>query len=146
MSSLDQMRDNVKTFSEGSDLSDDEWDMMLEIAETMKTGVPCTACRYCCDGCPMNLDIPMLLAGYNDLKYATPLTVKMQMDGTPAEKWPDKCIACGRCTSVCPQLIDIPMILKEFNEMLHIGLTWDDLCREREEAVEKMRIGGADNK
>ncbi len=141
MSSFDQMKDNVKTFSEGVGLSVEEWDMMLEIAESMKTGVPCTACRYCCDGCPMKLDIPMLLAGYNDLKYASALTVKMQMDGTPAEKWPDKCIGCGACASVCPQHIDIPGALKELNEMLHTGPTWADLCKEREEAAEKMRAG-----
>ena len=141
MSSFDQMKDNVKTFSEGVGLSVEEWDMMLEIAERMKTGVPCTACRYCCDGCPMKLDIPMLLAGYNDLKYASALTVKMQMDGTPAEKWPDKCIGCGACASVCPQHIDIPGALKELNEMLHTGPTWADLCKEREEAAEKMRAG-----
>ena len=60
----------------------------------------------------MGLDIPMLLSGYNDLKFALAMTVKMQMDGTPAEKWPDKCIGCGACASVCPQHIDIPGVLK----------------------------------
>ncbi len=139
MSNLEQMKDNVKTFSEGAPLTKDEWNMMLDIAETMKSGVPCTACRYCCDGCPMDLDIPMLLAGYNDLKFASALTVKMQMDGTPAEKWPDRCIGCGACASVCPQHIDIPEALKEFSQMLKTGPTWADLCRQREEEAEKMR-------
>ena len=63
----------------------------------------------------------------------------MQMDGTPAEKWPDKCIGCGTCASVCPQHIDIPGVLKEYNEMLHTGPTWAEMCRQREEAAEKMR-------
>ncbi len=139
MSNLDQMKDNVKTFSEGESLSDDEWNMLLEIAETMKSGVPCTSCRYCCEGCPMGLDIPMLLAGYNDLKFASALTVKMQMDGTPAEKWPDKCIGCKACAAVCPQHIDIPVVLKEYDVMLHTGPTWADLCKQREETAEKMR-------
>lgn len=87
----------------------------------------------------MGLDIPMLLAGYNDMKFASAFTVKMQMDGTPAEKWPDKCIGCGACASVCPQHIDIPEVLKEFDELLHTGPTWAELCRQREEAAEKMR-------
>ena len=139
MSSIEQMKDNVKTFSERDPLSKDEWNMMLEIAETMKSGVPCTACRYCCDGCPMDLDIPMLLTGYNDLKFASGLTVKMQMDGTPADKWPDKCVGCGACASVCPQHIDIPSVLKEYTQMLKTGPTWADLCRQREEEAEKMR-------
>ena len=139
MSSLEQMKDNIRTFTDGTPLSEEEWNMMLEIAETLKKGVPCTACRYCCGGCPMGLDIPMLLAGYNDMKFASDFTVKMQMDGTPAEKWPDKCIGCGACASVCPQHIDIPEVLKEFDELLHTGPTWAELCRQREEAAEKMR-------
>ncbi|MCR5687003.1 MAG: aldo/keto reductase [Lachnospiraceae bacterium] len=141
MSSLEQMKDNIRTFSEGEPLSKEEWDMMLDIAETLKVGVPCTACRYCCKGCPMGLDIPMLLAGYNDLKFASALTVKMQMDGTPADKWPDKCVSCGACAAVCPQHIDIPGVLKEYDEMLHTGPTWADLCREREEAAERLKAG-----
>ena len=43
----DSLKDNIKTFSEGTPLSKKEWDTMLDIAETMKVGVPCTACRYC---------------------------------------------------------------------------------------------------
>ncbi len=139
MSNMDQMKDNVKTFSEGDPLSDEEWSMLLSLAETMKNGVPCTACRYCCEGCPMGLDIPMLLAGYNDLKFSSAMTVKMQMDGTPADKWPDRCVGCGACSAVCPQHINIPETLKEFAEMLRTGPTWAQLCKEREEAAEKMR-------
>lgn len=142
MSNLDQMKDNIKTFSAGNPLSKREWDMMLDIAESMKKGVPCTSCRYCCAGCPAGLDIPMLLAGYNDMKFASAMTVKMQMDGTSKDKWPDKCVGCGACTAVCPQHIDIPGVLKEYNEMLHTGPTWADLCRQREEAAEKMRLAG----
>ena len=139
MSSMDQMRDNIRTFSDGEPLDDKEWNMMLEVAQSLKKGVPCTACRYCCSGCPAGLDIPMLLAGYNDLKFASALTVKMQMDGTPQEKWPDRCVGCGACAAVCPQHIDIPATLKEFNEMLRTGPTWAEMCKQREEAAEKMR-------
>ena len=139
MSNFEQMKDNVKTFSEGAPLSREEWNLMLEIAESMKKGVPCTACRYCCDGCPMELDIPMLLAGYNDLKFASAMTVSMQMDGTPEDKWPDNCIGCGDCASVCPQHIEIPAVLSEFAEMLHSGPSWADLCKQREEAAEELK-------
>ena len=46
---------------------------------------------------------------------------------------------CGACASVCPQHIDIPGVLKEYNEMLDTGPTWAEMCRQREEAAEKMR-------
>ena len=139
MSSLDQMKDNVRTFSGGKPLSRDEWNMMLDIAEGLKNGVPCTACRYCTEGCPMELDIPMLIAGYNDFKFGGGFTVPMQMDGTPQEKWPDKCIGCGACAAVCPQHIDIPEVMTEFTEMLRNAPSWAELCRQREEAAEKLK-------
>ena len=139
MSSIGQMKDNVRTFEEVKPLSSQEWNMMLELAETMKKGVPCTACRYCCDGCPVGLDIPMLLAGYNDLKFSHGMTVYMQMDGTPAEKWPDNCIGCGACAAVCPQHINIPETLAEYAEMLRTGPSWKEMCRQREEAAEKLK-------
>lgn len=139
MSTLDQMKDNIRTFSEGEPLSGEEWQTMLEIADSLKKGVSCTACRYCCDGCPAELDIPMLLAGYNDLKFGGGLTVSMQMDGTPEDKWPDKCIGCGACAAVCPQHIEIPDVLKEFTDMLRTGPSWAEICRQREEAAEKLK-------
>lgn len=139
MSDFDQMKDNVKTFSKGKPLSRDEWNMMLKLAEGLKKGVPCTACRYCTEGCPMELDIPMLIAGYNDLKFSSALTVSMQMDGTPRDKWPDKCIGCGACAAVCPQQIDIPEVLSEFSDMLSSGPSWEEICRQREEAAERLK-------
>jgi len=144
MSSFEQMVDNVKTFSGGKPLTDDEKDMLLEIAESLKQGVPCTACRYCCEGCPMELDIPMLLAGYNDLKFQSSNTVAMQMDGTPKEQWPHNCIGCGACAAVCPQQIDIPAVMKEFADMLDKAPSWAEICRQREEAAERMRSASAE--
>lgn len=142
MSNFDQMKDNVRTLSEGESLSDAEMTLLSEVAESLKTGVPCTACRYCTEGCPVELDIPTLLAGYNDLKFQTAaLTVPMMMDETPEDKWPDKCIGCGACTAVCPQQIDIPEALREFTELLDKAPNWREICREREEAAERLKQG-----
>lgn len=139
MSDFAQMQDNIATFSGGKPLSGDEQAKLAEIAESMKVGAPCTACRYCCDGCPMGLDIPMLIASYNDMKFQSGFTVPMQMDALPAEKRPESCIGCGACAQVCPQQIEIPAIMGEFSEMLKNGPHWAEICREREEAAEKMR-------
>ena len=138
MSNMEQMKDNVKTFSGGTDLNNDDRQMMLDMAETLKVGVPCTSCWYCCEGCPKELDIPMLIGGYNDLKFQDGVTVGIQIDGTPKEQWPDQCIACGACKKVCPQQIDIPSVLKEFSEMLKSRPSWAEICKEREAAAKKL--------
>lgn len=146
MSRFDQMKDNVATFTGGKPLSEEEKGILMEIAESMKVGAPCTACRYCTEGCPMELDIPMLIAAYNDLKFQTALAVPMQMDALPADKRPESCIGCGACSSVCPQQIDIPEVMKEFSELLEKAPDWAEMCRQREEAAEKLRAEAAGKK
>ena len=69
MSHLDQMKENVDTFSEERSLSPAEEAALMALAEGMKNSVPCTACRYCCDGCPQGLDIPELLSMYNQMRF-----------------------------------------------------------------------------
>lgn len=139
MSDLSQMADNVATFSGGEPLSGEEAGMLEGIAETMKNALPCTRCRYCCDGCPMGLDIPMLIHAYNDVKFASSMTVPMQFDALPEEKRPSACIACGACAAVCPQGIDIPSALAELAETLGKMPSWAEMCREREEAARKLK-------
>ena len=139
MSSLEQMKDNVKTFSEDKPLSDAEAALLEEIAEGMKNAIPCTRCRYCCDGCPMQLDIPMMMHAYNDLRISSgSLTVPMQFDALPKEKRPEACLACGACKAVCPQNIDIPGVLSELSGLLAKAPSWAELCRQREETARKL--------
>ena len=110
---------------------------MLELAESLKDSVPCTACRYCCDGCLAGLDIPMLLSVYNDIRVSPVFTVAMGIEALPEEKRPSACISCGKCTKVCPQNIDIPQEMKAFTQALSKIPSWEAICREREEAARK---------
>ena len=139
MSSSGQMADNTASFSGGKPQSDGEAALLEEIAEALKNAVPCTRCRYCCDGCPMGLDIPMLIHAYNDLKFANSMTVPMQFDALPEDRKPSACIACGACAAVCPQNIDIPAVLVELSEALGKMPSWSEMCRQREEAARKVR-------
>ncbi len=139
MSAQEQMADNVSTFSGGEPLNDEEAALAEEIAEGMKNALPCTRCRYCCDGCPMGLDIPMLIHAYNDVKFASSMTVAMQFDALPEDRKPSACIACGACAAVCPQNIDIPAALAELADALGKMPSWAELCRQREEAARKLK-------
>ena len=96
MNEVFQVEDNLRTFREENPLSDEERSVLLDIAENLKKGVPCTACRYCCDGCPMELDIPYLLQCYNDYKFATTMTPSMRIDALSEDKRPAACIGCGQ--------------------------------------------------
>lgn len=134
MSNMEQMEDNVKTFQEEKPLSDKENQALMEIAEGMKNSVPCTACRYCCDGCPKGLDIPMLLATYNEVRFLPAMNARMRIDALPEEKRPTACIACGKCSQICPQGINIPKELKGFAAALKSIPSWEEICRQRDAA------------
>lgn len=132
MSNFEQMIDNVKTFSGGRKINEDELDLLFDIAEDMKKGVPCTACRYCCAGCPMKLNIPNLLRIYNDFRYAPNLMTKLEVMGMKPEELPDACIACGKCRISCPQNIDIPNELKAMAKLINEVPDWEEVCKQRD--------------
>ena len=139
MSDMAQMEENIALFERENPLREEEKEMLLRTADLMKNALPCTACRYCCDGCPMGLDIPVLIHGYNDLRFGGGTTVSMQMDALSADKLPSACIGCGACAAICPQNIDIPSAMREFSELLEKAPKWAEICREREEAARKIR-------
>ena len=142
MSASAQMEDNVRTFTEVNPQTQEEAALLLDIAEGLKDALPCTRCRYCCEGCPMQLDIPMLIHAYNDLKFAGSMTVPMQMDALPEDKLPSACIGCGACAAICPQKIDIPAAMREFADKLASMPSWAEMCRQREEAARKLKEQG----
>ena len=117
MSNMEQMVDNVNTFDVRSPLSDAENALVLDIAEGIKNSAPCTACRYCYT-CPLELNIPALLAMYNQMRYAHQPGILKRIEELPAEKRPAACIGCGTCAQSCPQNIDIPGVMQDFAEKL----------------------------
>lgn len=134
MSDQAQMEENVSTFAKPDALSDEEMQLLFEIAEEMKDSIPCTACRYCCDGCPARLNIPYLLSAFNEAKFSPGVTTAMLIDCLPEEKRPSACISCGQCTKMCPQNIDIPKALEDFSALYKTMPNWAEICRQREAA------------
>ena len=117
MSNMEQIVDNVNTFSEGGPLSDEDAAILEKACEMFKgeINVPCTGCRYCCDDCPMQIDIPGVLAAYNRAKLDGPMGMFGLMAFNPG---PKDCVGCGSCASHCPQHIGIPEIMAELAEQL----------------------------
>ena len=121
MSSLQQVEENLATYREEKPLSGTEWDALLGVAERMlrPNTVPCTACRYCTSHCPQQLDIPALLALYNEHRVTGGgFLAPMVLTTYPEEKKPGACIGCRSCEAVCPQQIKISEALADFSQKL----------------------------
>lgn len=131
MSTMGQVIDNVDTFDSPAPLSATERETLADIAEGMKSSVPCTACRYCCAGCPAELDIPGLLAEYNDLRVQFSHTPMMRLEQLPDDKKPHACLGCGACAQICPQGIDIPGALADLAALYDKYPKWSEICEER---------------
>ena len=139
MSNLEQMIDNVKTFEEYKPLNEEEKKAIFEVADTLKSSVPCTGCAYCMEGCPMGLEIPKLIATYNDLKVQLNPNIVMWIEFLDDDKKPDACIGCGQCSMICPQSIDVPSVMSELTEMVAQLPSWRETSRIREEAEKKLK-------
>ncbi len=122
MSDFQQLKENIGTFEEDRPLKGEEWEALLGIAGKMlqKKTLPCTACRYCTAHCPKGLDIPSLLALYNEHCFTEGgFIAPMVMATLPEEKRPSSCIGCRSCEAVCPQQIKVSEAMKDFSEKVN---------------------------
>lgn len=123
MSSMEQLQENIRTYSEDKPLNEKEMETLLAMADGMleKKILPCTACHYCVSHCPQELDIPELLALYNEHCFTEGgFIAPMALSSYPKEKLPSACIGCGSCQAVCPQQIDIPEAMSDFAQKLNL--------------------------
>ena len=121
MSNEEQLEKNLVTFAEDRPLSGTEQETLLGIADKMLSvgTVPCTACHYCVSHCPQGLDIPHLIALYNEHAYTGGgFIAPMALSALPEEKQPQACLQCRSCEQVCPQQIRISEVLADFSEKL----------------------------
>ena len=131
MSNMAQMQDNLATFDHPEPLSAEEQALLLEIAEGFKSAVPCTACRYCCDGCPQEIEIPQMLRVLNEIRVVPSTNAIMAVEALPESRQPQSCLGCGACTAVCPQKIDIPGCMQELTERIAKIPSWIEISRQR---------------
>ena len=138
MTYFPQVTDNVKTYSELKPLNEKEIALLYEAADKFATLVPCTACRYCCDGCPSGLDIPNLISLYNDLLMGYNINIPIRYGAFEEGKRASDCIGCGQCTAACPQNIKVPEILADFADRMSKLDDWDSICRTRNAIAAEM--------
>ena len=117
MSDMEQMLDNTSFMADFQPLNEKEMAAIQKVREIFRTKdmIPCTACRYCIDGCPQHISIPDLFAVMNtkqihenwdaDRCYSEVHTAT----GCRASD----CLECGKCEKVCPQHLPIRKLLRD---------------------------------
>ena len=122
MSDEAQMEDNLNTFKNFEPLTEEELAVVNKVTEKLLEvpQIGCTACKYCCDGCPMQISIPDVFRTINTLRRHPDdwrsknfYSGLIQRSGKASD-----CIACGQCEGVCPQHLHIIDLLKEASEIL----------------------------
>jgi Predicted oxidoreductases of the aldo/keto reductase family len=114
MSTMEQLQDNILTMSKDDPITSSQQELLDKAVEDLMDLVPCTSCRYCCDNCPQNLDIPKLIGHFNESNYEWSFSLSLALDAMSEDEKPAACIGCGACSIMCPQNIDIPSVLSEF--------------------------------
>ena len=121
MSNEEQLEKNLATFADDRKLTDAEMKALMSVADRMLSvgTVPCTACHYCVSHCPQGLDIPHLIALYNEHAYTGGgFIAPMALSALPEDKRPQACLACRSCEQVCPQQIKISEVMTDFSAKL----------------------------
>ncbi|MDN5353467.1 MAG: uncharacterized protein PWQ09_223 [Candidatus Cloacimonadota bacterium] len=123
MTTMEQVKDNIKTAQKGeaNSLTEQEIELVNYAKKVFKnkTKINCTACKYCMP-CPVGVDIPQNFAIYNngylfnDIEQAKTQYKKFLLDKAKAAN----CIECGECETHCPQNISIRRELKNVRKAL----------------------------
>lgn len=110
MSNMEQLDDNLQTFSPLKPLTPREEQAVAAVREALNQRFrnACTGCRYCMP-CPNGVNIPKNFAIWNEFgKYENVGLLQMQYyRAMPEGERASQCIACGACEPACPQHLRI---------------------------------------
>ena len=117
MSDMEQMLDNTSFMADFQPLNEKEMAAIRKVQEIFRSKnlIPCTACRYCTDGCPQHISIPDLFAVMNTKQIHHDWNADYyynEVHTAPGRRASD-CLECGKCEKACPQHLPIRQLLKD---------------------------------
>ncbi len=116
MSDLAQMQENISLMREFRPLDARETEAVKRVQEILngKNLIPCTACRYCIEGCPQHISIPDLFVLLNNKRIYHDWNADYYygVHTSPGTRASD-CIRCGKCEKACPQHLPIRKLITD---------------------------------
>jgi len=115
MSNMEQMEDNLSYMADFKPLTAQEHEIISKVRTLYQAQhkIPCTACRYCVDGCPAGIPIPDIFGLQNaklgEEAYDAAAYGKFSATATD-------CVDCGQCENACPQNLQIRDLLREVDK------------------------------
>lgn len=122
MSNVEQMQDNLAYMTQFQPLNEEEQKLIQQAQRILghSSAIPCTACRYCTEGCPKHIPIPEIFSAMNKHLGSGQLdqAVADYQSATAGGELASQCIVCGQCERVCPQHLPITEHLKQCAQAL----------------------------
>lgn len=117
MSNMEQMQDNLSYMKDFRHLDDKELAAIAKVQQIFRSMnlIPCTACRYCVEGCPKKISIPDVFATMNTKQIYHDWNADYYYNNvhtSPGHRASD-CIKCGKCEKACPQHLPIRKLLED---------------------------------